>query len=199
MRIPTPSLPHRKPKAVPVLRIAKNSFEIVLRSQERGDLVKSALKLMRTPGVSEVLVTSESGRDARWRVVASNPEPPDMSDVGEIVPHASQVSDKARSKGGYIRTARGTWRVAMQLVPVVAEGAERTRMAQYRGNSGYSVWISRGVVTVGFVLESATPKDGTQICQSSLLNMAAKVGVRCEVVPEPRFAALVDNLSTLKV
>lgn len=76
----------------------------------------------------------------------------------------------------------------MELVPVADEGAERAALATYRGPSGVSVRIVGDVVTTGFVLEVVTPRDGTRICQRALLDMAAAIGVRCEIVPEPGFA-----------
>lgn len=198
MRVPNlPQLPKRCQVPVDAFPIGKNRFEVIVRSKNRNDLVHSAVKLIRAPGVVEVLATTESGIDATWRVVTSNASV-DLSWLGQRVPHAKAVSDKAKSKGSYVKTKRGTWRVAMALVPVVAEGIERAKMIQYRGMSGISVWVSGATITVGFVLEVATPRDGTQVCQSSLLNMASAVGVRCEIVPEPKFAALVESLSSLR-
>ena len=198
MRVPNlPQLPKRNLVPVDALQLGKNRFEVIVRSANRNDLVRSAVKLIRSPGVVEVLATTESGAVATWQIVTSNADV-DLSWLGERVPHAKAVSAKAKSKGSYVKTKRGTWRVAMALVPVVAEGLERAKMIQYRGMSGISVWVADATITVGFVLEVATPRDGTQVCQSSLLNMASAVGVRCEIVSEPNFAARVESLSSLK-
>ncbi len=199
MRLLTlPSLPTKKRQPVSALPLGKTRFEVIVRSPERSDLVRRAVKLIRTPGVTEVIATSESGRDARWRVILSHAAI-DLSWLGETIPHAVPVSARAKSKGSYARTARGTWRVAMQLVPVAAEGPERARLIEYRAMSGISVRIAEDLVTVGFALEVATPTDGTQICQRAMLAMAAQIGVRCEIVPDPTFASLVENLLAAQV
>lgn len=192
------SLPRirRKHQPVEALPVGKN-FEIILVSSDRKDLVRKAMKLIRTPGIVDVLTTSESGRDAYWRIITTDSHV-DLAWLGDPLPHVTAISGKSKTKGSYTKTKRGTWRVAMQLIPVKAEGVERARMIEYRGISGISVWISGDAVTVGFVLEVATPMDGTQICQRSLLTMASQIGVRCEIVPDPTFAALVESLSTVK-
>lgn len=198
MHAPTlPHLPKRKRLPVEALSVGKNRFQIIIRSENRIDLVHQAVKLIRTPGISEVLATTESGDEATWQVVTSNADV-DLSWLGERVPHLKAVSARAKSKGSYIKTKRGTWRVAMELIPVAAEGLERSKMIRYRGNGGFSVYVSDNKLTLGFVLEVATPRSGTQICQSSLLNMASGIGVRCEIVAEPKFAALVESLSSLE-
>ncbi len=197
-RLALPSLPTKKRPLVAALPLGKTAFEVIVRSPDRSDLIRHAVKLVRTPGVTEVIATSESGRDARWRVVSSDAAI-NLAWLGETVPHAVPLAARAKSQGSYTRTARGTWRVAMQLVPVAAEGAERARLIEYRGMSGISVRIAGDVLTVGFALEVATRTDGTQICQRAMLNMAAQIGVRCEIVPEPGFASLVENLLSAQV
>ena len=200
MRLPSisapsvPSLRKRQPQiAVPIGK----QFEIVLISSDRKDLTRKALKLIRTPGVTEVLISSESGRYAYWRVITSDPKV-DLDWLGEPIPHVSPIYSKSKTKGSYSKTKRGTWRVAMELIPVKSEGLERARLIEYRGISGVSVWIVGDEVKVGFALEVSTPIDGTQICQLSLLTMASKIGVRCEIVPDPKFAALIESLSLVK-
>ena len=200
MRLPsikTPAIPtFRKREAVDVVPMGKQ-FEIVLISHDRKDLMRKAMKLIRTPGVTEVLTSSESGRDAYWRVITSDPKV-DLDWLGDHIPHNSPIHSKSKTKGSYTKTKRGTWRVAMELVPVKSEGLERSRLIEYRGISGISVWISGDEVKVGFALEVSTPIDGTQICQRSLLAMASQIGVRCEIVPDPTFAALIESLSLVK-
>lgn len=196
MRIPSPPRVRRERQPIDALPVGKN-FEIILMSSDRKDLVRKAMKLIRTPGIVEVLATTESGRNAYWRVRTTDSNV-DLTWLGETLPHLVPISGKSKTKGSYSKTKRGTWRVAMQLIPVKAEGIERARMIEYRGISGVSVWISGDMVTVGFALEVATPMDGTQICQRSLLTMASQIGVRCEIVPDPTFAALVESLSAVK-
>lgn len=191
-----PHLQLRKHVPKAALPVGKNRFEIIVRSDTTADLIRNAIKLARTHGVIEVLATTETGKGTLWRVLISDPDL-DFQWLGRIVPHARQISGTTATKGSYAKTNGGTWRVAMQLVPVSDEGLERSRLIAYRGQSGISLWIKDDKMTVGFVLEASTPRDGTQICQSALLNMAAKIGVRCEIVAEPRFAAIVDGLLSL--
>lgn len=188
-----PSLPAKTRMPLAALPLGKGRFELILRTPDRTDLVRKAVKLIRVPGVTEVFATSESGRDARFRVVSSDPGI-DLSWLGQTLPHALAISAPARSKGSFARTARGTWQVAMQLIPVVSEGDERARLIEYRGPSGISVLVAGNKLTVGFALEVATRTDGTQICQRAMLNTATQIGVRCEVVPDPGFASLVEKL-----
>lgn len=195
--IPTPSIAtfrNRQPvEAVPIGKY----FEIVLISHDRKDLTRKAMKLIRTPGITDVLTSTESGRDAYWRVITSNPKV-DLAWLGDPIRHISPIHSKSKTKGSYTKTKRGTWRVAMELIPVKTEGLERSRLIEYRGVSGISVWITGDEVKVGFALEVSTPIDGTRICQRSLLAMASQIGVRCEIVPDPKFAALIESLSLVK-
>jgi len=192
----TPRIELRKRSPKVALPIGKKRFEIIVRSTASADFIRNAIKLARTNGVTEILATTETGKGSLWRVVTSNPDL-DLQWLGDIVPHSKQISGTTTFKGSYAKTLRGTWRVAMQLVPVSDEGLERTRLIAYRGVGGVSLWIKDEEMTLGFILEASTPRDGTQICQSSLLNMAAEIGVRCEILAEPRFAAMVDGLLSL--
>ena len=190
-RIPRITLRRRVPLGA--LRCGKNRYEILAESPSMDNLLQSSIRLARLSSVTEVLATTESGSCARWRILASDPSP-DLEWLGEVVPHSKTLGTSGPFKGSYAKTARGTWRIGMQLIPVSDESAERSRLISYRRTSGISVWIKDGKIMAGFALETATPRDGTQICQSVLLNTAAEIGVRCEIMADPHFAAMVDGL-----
>ncbi len=101
MRLPSISVPaipgirKRQPQnAVPIGK----QFEVVLISHDRKDLIRKALKLIRTPGVAEVLTSSESGRDAYWRVITSDPKV-DLAWLGDPIPHISPIYSKSKNQG----------------------------------------------------------------------------------------------------
>ena len=188
-----PCIELRRHEAHLELPVPKKRYEIVLHSDSSSNFVRHAVKMARTPGVVEVAATTESGRGSIWRVLTSRAGI-DLSWAGNSAPHSKQVVGTAKFKGSYAKTSKGTWRVAMSLVPVVDEGLERERLIAHRGAAGVSLRIKDDRMTFGFVLEVAAPREGTLIAQSALLNTAAKVGVRCEILADPHFAAIVDGL-----
>ncbi len=190
-RIPQISLRRRAPKYA--LSCGKSRYEILAESESMDNLLQSSIRLARLASVTEVLATTESESCARWRILASDPNLT-LDWLGEVVPHFKTLSGSGSFRGSYAKTPRGTWRIGMQLIPVSDESTERSRLISYRRTSGVSMWIKDGKIVAGFALETANPRDGTQICQSVLLNTAAEIGVRCEIMADPRFAAMVDEL-----
>ena len=194
--LPLPRFKLRRHEPKKELPVRGKRFEIVLLSAPATNLVRSAVKLARTPGVLDVTATTESGKGAIWRVLASRPDV-DVSWLGVALPHSKQVGSASSFKGSYAKTDRGTWRVALGLIPVKDEGLERNRLIAYRGAAGVSLEVKDKHMTFGFVLETASPKEGTRIAQSALLDTAAKAGARCEILADPRFAAVVDGLLSI--
>ncbi len=177
----------------PILHRGVRRLETVVQAPDGDNLVRTAVRIARIPGVVEVTGTTEAEHGSWWRIGSASAVE-DLEWLGTVIPHRAALFGRPDSKGAYTRTGRGTWRVAMHLVPVRTEGAERGRMIEYRSASGSSVWVAGGRVIAGFTLEVATPRDGTRICQRSLLSMAAEIGVRCEIAAEPRYATLVEGL-----
>jgi hypothetical protein len=189
-------LGRKQPRSV--VPVSKHQSEIIIVTNDTADLVRKAVQVRRTAGVIEVFVTTESGHDARWWILTTDAST-DLDWLGVPWPHVQPLARKASSRGGYTKTSRGTWRIGMQLIPVVHEGTERTRLISHRGIAGISVWSQGDELVVGYTLEVATPRDGTLICQRALLNTAAQIGVRCEVAPDADFAVLAERVSRLDI
>ena len=188
----------RRTQPCPVVPLGKHQFEVIVVTNDATDLVRKVVRLRRTSGVVEVFVTTESGHDARWRILTTDSRT-DLDWLGVPWPHAHPLSLKMRSRGSYAKTLRGTWRVGMQLIPVAHEGTERTKLIGYRAIAGISIWSRAKDLVMGFALEVSAPRDGTLICQRALLNTAAQIGVRCEIALDPGFAMLAESLSRLDI
>ena len=186
----------RKKQPREVVPIGKHRSEVIIVTENTADLVRKVVRARRTAGVEEVFVTTESGHDARWWIMTAD-RGADLEWLGMPWPHVNPLSLTTRNRGGYVKTSRGTWRVGMELIPVAHEESERSRLIDYRGIAGISVWSRASDLVLGYALEVATPRDGTLICQQSLLNTAAQIGVRCEITADPSFAILVERLSRL--
>ncbi len=194
-RLPQIALRRKTPMCA--LPLGKNLYETLVESEFLDNPIANALRLARGSSITGVLVSTESSNSSRWRILTTDPNV-DLAWLGEQIPHRKPLKTSGPSKGSYTRTFRGTWRIGMQVIPVVDESVERSRLISYRGPSGISVQIKDGKILLGFTLESANPRDGTQICQSVLLNAAADIGVRCEIIENTSFATIVDELTRVR-
>jgi hypothetical protein len=181
-----------------VVPVTRHHFETIIVTEDKTELVRKVVQVRRMSSVTEVFVTTQSGYDTRWWITTTEPSP-DLDWLGVPWPHVRPLVRKAPSRGSYAKTPRGTWRVGMRLVPVANEGLERAKLINYRGIAGIGIWSRSDDLMMGFALEVATPNDGTVICQRSLLNTAADIGVRAEVANDPGFAVLTERLSRLDI
>jgi hypothetical protein len=173
--------------------VARKHSEIILVTKDNTELIRKVVQVRRMTSVTEVFVTTQSGCDTRWWIMATEPSP-DLDWLGSPLPHGRPLGRRAQTRGSYVKTSRGTWRVGMHLVPVANEGLERAKLIAYRGMAGIGIWSRSDDLMVGFALDVATPIDGTVICQQSLLTTAADIGVRVEVAYDTKCAVLTERL-----
>lgn len=189
-----PSMPKREKDPQAAIPLSKKLYEMMFVSPISTDLIRQATRIYRSDGVSEVICSTESGKDARWLVIANHRE--------VEIPNAEPVLrscgiPKPKVSGHYAKMPKGDWVVGMTMVPFSDENLEREKFIRYRHANGINIAIANDKINIGFVMAVASPHSGTLVCQKAMMDLASQAGIRCEIAYDPLIPYRVNSILTI--